>query len=192
MPSLTKSLLEKLKLRERDAEAELIAIAKREATNKAADGDVTTLEEALRLTGKGVEQYQAMVALLQRIKQLEGEAAKLPAASAADLKARSAIAAHKAETVRIEKERKEDLLQLEQARNANHSKQNMYVKAQCELERLQYSHPELFGGKAVDLDAVTLTSGDRSNTIFWNDDAAPSKEVPMEVWQEQSLPSSFF
>ncbi len=75
MKSLAESLMGKLKSKAQDSEAELVVIAKREATKKAADADVKKLEEALRLTGKCVEQYQQMVALLHRIKQVEGEAA---------------------------------------------------------------------------------------------------------------------
>ena len=114
MKSLTESLLRKLKVKAQDAEVELIAIAKREATNKAADADVRKLENALQLTGKSVAHYQENVALLQRIKQIEGEAAKLPAASAACAKSRESILAYQAETRQIEKDRREGQLRLEQ------------------------------------------------------------------------------
>ncbi len=105
MTSLTKSLMGKLKLKERVAAQELVAIAKREAGNKAADADVAKLEESLRLTGKGVEQYGGMVTLIQRIKELKTEAAKLPAAEAAYVKAREALLPYQIETNQIEKER---------------------------------------------------------------------------------------
>ena len=49
MKSLTKSLMGKLKLKERVAAQELVAIAKREAGDKAGDADVAKLEESLRL-----------------------------------------------------------------------------------------------------------------------------------------------
>ncbi len=187
MTSLTKSLMGKLKSKERVAAQELVAIAKREAGNKAADADVKKLEQALHLTGKDVEQYGGMVALLQRIKELKMEAAKLSAASAAYVKAREALLPYQIETNRIEKERRDGLLQLEQARNVEYSKHLMAVKVQSELERLQYSHPELFGSEAIDLDSVTLTSGNGTNIINCRDEDAPFREVPESVWQEQAV-----
>ena len=159
MISVTKTLLKKLKLKANDAEAELITIARREAAGKIANDDVAKLEEALRLTGKGVEQYQEMIALLQRAKGLKVEAAKLPAASAAYVKAREAILVYQTETRELEKARREGQLELELARNVEYSKFDKANKAQCAIERLKCAHPELFDGKAVDLDSVTLTSG---------------------------------
>jgi hypothetical protein len=186
MTSLTDSLLGKLKLKAHDADAELIAVAKREAANKVADADVKKLEQALHLSGKSVEHYQESVALLQRIKQLEGEAAKLPAASGAYVMARDAVVAYQVETRRLEKERREGLLQIQNACNAKYSKHLMAVKVHSELERLQYSYPELFDGKAVDLDTVTLTSSNGANIINCRDENAPYREVPTGVWQAES------
>jgi hypothetical protein len=186
MKSLTESLLGKLKLKERVAAQELVAIAKRETANKLADADVKQLEQALHVSGKSVEHYQENVALLQRIKQLEGEAAKLPAASAAVVKAREGLLAYQAETAKLEKARREGQLQLEVARNVDYSKYLTANKAKCALERLQYDHPELFGGETIDLDSLTLTSGDGENLINFRDENAPHREVPEATWQEQS------
>ena len=186
MTSLTKALLGRLKLKARNAEDELIAIAKREAANNATDDDAANLENALSTTGKSAENYEQTVALLKQIMQLKGEAAKLPAVSAAYVKAREAIAAHQAETKQIEKARREGQLQLELARNVEYSKHDKAHKAQCAVERLECAHPELFDGKEIDLDSLLLTSGDGSNIINCRDDDAPFREVPETTWHEES------
>ena len=187
MTSLTKSLLGKLRLKARDAEEELISIAKREVQNKAAADDAAKLEDALRVTGKTPDAYEETVTLLHRVKKLKPEAAKLSATSAAYAKAREAIVAYQAETAKLEKARREGQLRLELARNVEYSKYLMANKAKCEIERVECAHPELNGGKAVDLDAFTLTSGNGSNVINCHDETALHREVPASVWQEQAV-----
>ena len=124
--------------------------------------------------------------MTQLIKQLKTEAAKRPAASAAVADAREAVMAYQVETRQIQEDRREGQLQLELARNADYSKNLAAVKAQSELERLEFARPELFDREAVDPDVVTLTFGDHNNTIAVFDPEAPKREVPPAVWREQS------
>ncbi len=179
-------LLTKLGFRQRDAAAELAALAKREAQGKLADDDIEKLVDALGKSGKTEGDYQQMLALHKRALELEAAAENLIGAETTVGKAAQAVETYKRKTETILEERKSQLSTLRQKHVDLEAKRKECQKAHCKLEMMRFENPTLFGLDPFNLDEFTLTSGAGQNVLNLADPAAPKLEVPARVWDREA------
>ena len=177
-------LIDQLFHRRSTANAELTAIARREAHGKANKADAEKLGTLLDGDGERLAQFRALVTIVERHEALRQPAAALADAAKARAAAGAACDLCAAETRRLTDERRRQHAELRSEYIAAQSGERAAQVAAAERTGLELDHGDLLEVPPLDLDDYTLQAG--SNVISIADPSAPVLFVPADVLQRET------
>lgn len=163
-------------------------LARKEAIGKASKADVEALDDALRVSGKTLDDFRTMVSVYREHAEHESEAKAAEKRAAEVKKARDALRTWPARREAFVQEIDVKGVELDRASRKAEANYRKAQGARGRQQVIEFQHPELFGTGPLNLDEFTLTVAAGSHaarSIVVHDPSSVTHEVDSRTFHNE-------